>query len=135
MSKPVFIATHAALEKKPPHGQPCTRCGLCCVATLCPLARIVFGHESGPCPALSYDADGSRCGLVDNPMAYAMRLTLKNGVQAMSDAAKHLIGGGTGCDARFNGEPPDLEFYEKLKRLDEQTQAITNRARATWGIR
>jgi hypothetical protein len=59
-----FLAPKGQLEKKPPHGDPCTSCGLCCMATLCPLGRKVFGREIGPCPALIWDEGKSSCGLV-----------------------------------------------------------------------
>ena len=132
--KPAFIAPKGTLEKKPPHGSPCNRCGLCCVATLCPLARVVFGRSLGPCPALSYDADGSRCGLVDEPMKYAMKVTMKSGVEATRSAAKQLIGSSLGCDARFNGEPIDEAFYGRLRDHDRKTASVTRKAKKVWGI-
>ena len=134
--KPVFVAPRGQLEKKPPHGQPCTRCGLCCVASICPLGQTIFRRADGPCPALGYDAEGkSLCGVVDNPMAFAMTVTLRNGVEATREAAKHLIGSATGCDARVNGEPPDLKFYDFLREWDRKNEATTRHAKKVWGIR
>lgn len=133
--KPGFLAPRGTLDKKPPHGAPCNRCGLCCVATLCPLGRHIFKREHGRCPALSYDASGlSSCGLVTEPAKFAMGVALRAGIQVASDAAKHLIGSLTGCDARFNGEPKNEAFYAELRAHDRRTAAITVRARRVWGL-
>ena len=128
------VVPRALAAKKPPHGAPCNRCGLCCIASLCPLAQHVFRKELGPCPALSYDADGSRCGLVDDPMRHARLTTMRNGVEATRTAAKHLIGSATGCDARINGEPKNEAFYAELLRWDERNERRTKAAKKIWGI-
>jgi hypothetical protein len=131
-----FLAAKGTLDKKPPHGAPCNRCGLCCVATLCPLARHVFGREVGPCPALlDFETGASRCGLVEEPMKHAIAVTLRSGVEATSAAARHLIGSGTGCDARFNGEPINEAFYAELREHDRRTRKETARAGKIWGVR
>jgi hypothetical protein len=129
-----FLAPKGQLEKKPPHGDPCTSCGLCCVATLCPLGRKVFGHELGPCPALMWDEGKSSCGLVREPMKHARLVTMKAGVPAASAAAAHLVGAGTGCDARVNGEKPNHEFYDRLRIWDRLNAAKTRAARKLWGV-
>lgn len=141
--KPGFLAPSGTLDKKPPHGQPCNRCGLCCVATLCDLASHVFrgqklpvgGHVRGPCPALLYDGEGlSVCGLVADPMRFAMRVTLAHGTKAASDAAKFLIGSGTGCDARVNGEKADESFYAALVEWDRKNKGAVRTAKKIWGV-
>jgi hypothetical protein len=134
IGKPAFMAPRGAVANKPPHGQPCNRCGLCCIDSLCPLAQHVFGFEFGPCPALSFDAGGSTCGLVAAPATHALRKTLENGLAAMSEAAAHLIGAGHGCDARINDEPPDESFCRRLEELDRQKRAQTRVARKLWGL-
>lgn len=130
-------------EKKAPHGEPCTRCGACCAVTLCPLGVSVFrGNRDpwgdrgveGPCPALSFNAEGSVCGLVDDPMRFAMARTLNNGVEVMKEAARHLIGSNFGCDARFNGEPPNVAFYEKQREFDRRNESKTRRSAKLWGL-
>jgi len=121
--------------EKPAHGSPCNRCGQCCQATICPLGQNIFGRKLGPCPALSFDAERkSCCGLVANPMAYAIAITLEHGVAAASEAAISLIGSGTGCDARFNGETPNEEFYSKLREWDRANASKTRRARKIWRV-
>lgn len=121
--KPVFVAPKHLLEKKPPHGAPCTRCGLCCMATLCKIGEAVFRRSTGPCPALLWNKDGSVCGLV----------AVSEG--EMKDAAKLLILSGDGCDARFNGEPVNPAFHAKLSRLDEAYAPHIKRAKILWGIK
>ena len=120
--KPGFIAPRELLAMKPKHGEPCTRCGICCIASLCPLAEHIFGKRPGPCPALFFDDKGSCCGLVETPGESGL-------------AAKHLIGSGNGCDCRVNGEPGNPEFYKKLEDYDRKNAAQTARAKTIWGIR
>lgn len=121
--KTAFLASRELLKQKPPHGAPCTRCGLCCVATLCPLALHVFGERAGPCPALLWDAaNKSACRLTTDA-----RLP-----EPMRAAALHLIGSGTGCDARFNGEPINHAFYDQLREHDRLTAKQTSAAREQW---
>ena len=119
--KPMFVAPRHLLERKPPHGQPCTRCGLCCMATLCNLASHVFGPGPGPCPALLEKPDGYECGLVTEV-----------GHKDLRDAALLLIGSGTGCDARFNGEPADAAFHAKLSELDRKQEVEVEAAWRLW---
>jgi hypothetical protein len=123
------------LDKKPPHGAACTRCGGCCMVTVCPLGQFVFKREVGPCPALSFNAEGSVCGLVADPMRFAIGATLASGVEATSKAAAHMIGSGQGCDARFNGEPADEAFYRRQREWDHANRAKSRRAKKIWGIK
>jgi len=47
---------------------PCTRCGLCCLAETCALARISFRiGEHDPCPALVFTGDVATCTLESVP--------------------------------------------------------------------
>lgn len=137
-----FIAPRKMLDAKPSHGQPCTRCGLCCYATLCVIGRAAFGHKTepaafglGPCPALEFEADGlSACGLVDHPERHVPKLTATHGVELVRAAAKTIICPATGCDARFNGEPVDHDFNERMSRWDEEHASEIRRAKNLWGI-
>ena len=111
------------VARKPPHGAPCNRCGVCCHATLCELARHVFGPRPGPCPALVPDgADRWACGLV----ASAPPL--------LADAACVLISAGDGCDARINGEPTNTGFHALQGRLDLERADQITAARALWRL-
>lgn len=117
-----FLAPASLLARKPGHGAPCTRCGLCCMATLCDLGQHIFRRQIGPCPALSFDANGSRCGLIDN------------GTASGRAAAAVLVGSGTGCDARFNGEPINHEYNARMARWDAENADRIRAAKSTWGM-
>lgn len=133
MGIPALIPKGLA-DKKPPHGEPCTRCGICCIGSLCPLGQKVFRRAIGPCPALSFDAAGSVCGLVANPMAFEPRTAMKSGVDKAREAAAHLIGSATGCDCRVNGETPNRAFYDKLRIFDRANREKTRAALKLWGL-
>lgn len=134
--KPGFFAPKGTLDRKPAHGQPCNRCGLCCMAVVCPVGAAVLKREQGPCPALDKLPDGTfACGLVAHPHLYAgARRLMLEGPRALSEAAAILVGSGTGCDARFNGEPADQSFYIKLEEWDRVNAGAVARAKRTWGI-
>ena len=135
MTFPAFLAPRGTLAQKPPHGAPCNRCGLCCVATICDLGQHVFGRgPEGPCPGLQKDElDGKpTCGLVVEPMRYDMRRSLLNGWQRMREAALLLIGASEGCDARFNGEAINHAFNGEWIRRTRHSDV--RKARKLWGM-
>lgn len=133
---PIFIAPRSMLDKKPAHGQPCNRCGLCCVASLCDLAQYVFHRMPypGPCPALIRSLDGYSCGMVVQPGRFNAEASVQYGEDRMRDAALLLINGLSGCDARFNGEPQDLAYDRKCDDFDRANAEIISKARAMWGM-
>ena len=104
-----FLAPRSLAARKPPHGSPCTRCGLCCIATLCELARSIFHQTSGPCPALVWEGENSACGLVVASQQHA---------PDYAKAAALVIGSGDGCDCRINGEPINNAFNARLAAQD-----------------
>ena len=121
--------------RKPPHGHACTRCGVCCIASICPLGAHVFRRRRGPCPALLIDDErNASCGLVVEPQKYATRRVLMWGLKTMSDAAAMLVGAGTGCDARINGEQANEPFYQKLRIWDRKNKDTVALAKKIWGI-
>lgn len=120
---------------KPAHGAPCNSCGRCCHRELCPLATTVFGRVAGPCPALQAgEGHALVCGLVVDPMRYALRQSLLKGSDAMSEAAAFLIGAGHGCDAQTADEPRDVAFSNRLRAHGERTRAAARVHAATWGV-
>jgi len=125
---PSFAAPRGALDRKPKHGQPCNGCGLCCVASLCQLGQHVFHRQAlpGPCPAL-VEVVGA-----DHP-TFVCGLTVV-GDPAYRAAAKTIIGAGLGCDARFNGEPPDRDFYMRLAEDDATRADEIKAAKKLWGM-
>ena len=134
----MFRAPKGMLEKKPRHGQPCNNCGLCCTATLCAIGYELFKNKTepaafglGPCPALINSGDGTyACGVVVNPQNY---LPDNSDVGEARAAAMLLIGAGVGCDAWFNGEPPDEGFYLTLEKFDHDNRDQLTVARQKWG--
>lgn len=135
---PIEVAVpRQMVERKPPHGSPCNRCGACCYASLCPLGKKVFRQEIGPCPALLW-APGhpeAACGLVNEPQNYYPLAVLRaGGVEEARQAAALLVGSGTGCDARINGEPKNEAFYLQLRIWDRKNAAAVKAARKTWGV-
>lgn len=134
--KPAFIAPRGMLDNKPKHGQPCNRCGLCCVATLCHLAQHVFQRPEypGPCPALVRSLDGYSCGMVVQPGRFNAAGAVEHGEDRMRDAALLLINGLSGCDARFNGEPSDESYNRKCDAFDSANADVIATARKMWGM-
>lgn len=130
----VFAAPRGMLERKPPHGAPCNRCGLCCVATKCDLGRAIFGSSPGRCPALKQTGPHEySCGAL---MSTAFMATQSEDPEwgDMKRAAALLIRAGEGCDARFNGEPTSLNFHRKCAKLDAARHGMIAAAKKIWGI-
>lgn len=73
------------IARKPPEGEPCTRCGICCLATPCGIGML-FGAKAGqPCHMLLWNEEGlSRCGALEGPMGAVFA---------------DMLGVGHGCDS------------------------------------
>lgn len=121
---------------KPKFGEPCNRCGQCCIKFPCPVGKFLFQQKTGRCPALEQDGDRFSCGLVANPHKYVPPSALPVEFSALSKAAKVFIDAGNGCDAIFAGERKNAAYMES-KRQEMAGQppcpAFTN-ALAVWGI-
>jgi hypothetical protein len=136
-TRPAGLVPREVKERKPKHGAPCNGCGACCMVTRCDLSQHVFGlDEIGPCPALtqtSYCTYG--CGLVLDPKKWAPARAMAKGARSLSNAAFLLIGGGDGCDARFNGEERNVPFAEALDAKWRSGERVkqSRRAKLLWG--
>lgn len=90
----------AEAPQKPPSGEPCNGCGICCAAEPCPLSRLLLRRGSAPCIALEWDrAEGRyRCGLLQRPEHYLRWLPVP-----LAGVARRLAGrwiaAGSGCDS------------------------------------
>jgi hypothetical protein len=112
----------AMLERKPRHGDPCTRCGLCCYAALCDVAKLIHGNRAGPCPELQWDAGGSRCGLIERSTGEAR------------EDAKLLMNAGAGCDMILRGEPRNIQYMRQLLVADIKNRERLDAARIRFGL-
>lgn len=84
------IAVHAVAPAKPPAGALCNGCGVCCSYAPCPLSRLLLGHRTGVCPALTWQGDRYVCGLVVAPTGFARWLPRR--------LVLRWIAAGSGCD-------------------------------------
>jgi hypothetical protein len=129
--KSACLSPHAMLERKPPHGQPCNQCGLCCYAMPCALGAALFATRAGPCPALRFQDNGdSYCDVVAHPEQYSA--TARRAPQFMRLAALSLIRAGDGCDCRVNDEPCNEAFEARLDANDDPR--LCAQARYLWAI-
>jgi len=87
-----------AAPPKPAAGRPCNGCGVCCAVETCPVARVVLLRRRGPCPALEWQGDLYRCGLLARPRHYLPWLP-----DRWDAFARRLLGrwiaAGRGCDS------------------------------------
>jgi hypothetical protein len=129
---------------KPPIGQPCNLCGLCCQLQVCGAGSYALGlverygdRAPGPCPALEQDGDGLACGVLRNPHRWLGQP--QRHARTLRDAFAALIGAGVGCDEA--GDEPDATARPALQRvLDEYRRrfsaaAIRRAARIIHGPR
>ena len=82
---------------KPPTGQPCNGCGLCCLYAPCPVGALISRRTRGACKALAWDALQAqyRCGLLHQPSRHVPWLP----AALTRRLAARWIAAGTGCDA------------------------------------
>lgn len=99
-----IIHLQRAAPNKPPEGQPCNGCGICCALETCPAGRLRFWQKAGPCPALEWSATAARyhCGLLLHPGNYLRGLP-QVAEKLVSWFFARSIAAGKGCDC--NAEP------------------------------
>lgn len=121
------------LPEKATYGQPCNGCGQCCQMEVCPLGAHLFGQVT-PCPALVRGANGSACGLIEAPGAYALAVVAKHGHAIASRSASVLVGAGHGCDARVEGEPDDPAFRRSFRDWVGANRLDIHASLCVWGM-
>lgn len=95
-----IIHLHRAAPDKPPEGQPCNGCGVCCASEPCPVGIVFSRKINGACKALTWSEPGQkyRCGVIVEP-----RQHLPRGFgwlsPLLSKLAHRYISAGSGCDA------------------------------------
>jgi len=131
MTALVRVPRHVAV-RKPPHGAPCNRCGLCCFMSLCALGEKVFNRPPlpGPCPGLVKDGDGTyACDVARNPDKYK-----PGDVGVLRAAAQEIIFAGDGCDCRINGEPINHAYRRRCEKKEKANLVNRIAALKIWGI-
>jgi hypothetical protein len=94
---PRVILLHADAPPKPPEGQACNGCGLCCAAAPCPLGMVASRRRHGACAALEWaEARGHyRCGVLAQPKRWLPWLP-----ERLARAlVRRWIAAGRGCDS------------------------------------
>jgi len=120
--------------EKPPIGDPCNGCGLCCRAQICAAGSFTMGlvdrygeRADGPCPALvEQEGGGFACGMVLRPRDYALG---RAGAHDLREAVKMMIGAGAGCD---EGEDDEALRRVQVRFLEVNGPMRIERAVALW---
>lgn len=94
------IHLHRDAPPKPPTGDACNGCGLCCAAEPCPLGMLVSRRRHGACSALQWQDEPPRyvCGLLTDPARH-LPVALAFTAPAVRRLAARGISAGSGCDA------------------------------------
>lgn len=77
--------------RKPVQGEPCTNCGICCIATPCGLGIELGSPEGQSCQFLRWEAGRSRCG--------ALALIVEQAPEPVYTFIRFKLGIGKGCDS------------------------------------
>lgn len=99
------IELHEKSPPKPPLGEACNGCGVCCAAEPCPVAHIFLFQRRGRCRALLWQEENNRyaCGMVLAPHLYSPLVPKMFGAWAGAFFARG-IAAGSGCDAKIEVE-------------------------------
>ncbi|MCK6419872.1 MAG: hypothetical protein L6Q73_03075 [Aquabacterium sp.] len=93
------IVLHVQAPPKPPVGQPCNGCGVCCAWQPCPLGMVVSRRRHGRCSALRWvdEERRYRCGVLWAPSTY-LPGPLRWLEPLLARLALRWIAAGSGCD-------------------------------------
>lgn len=96
------IHIHPEAPPKPPLGEPCNGCGVCCLAEPCPVGMLISRKRRGACEALVWSDPEGRylCGLL------ATRGPSSGWRRVWRAWVRRLISSGSGCDASMVVERP-----------------------------
>ena len=98
MPRTIFL--HVQAPAKPPVGQACNGCGVCCADEPCPLGQLASRRRRGRCAALAWDEARSlyRCGLLTQPARH-LPGPLRGLAPWLTRWARRWIAAGRGCDS------------------------------------
>ena len=98
------IQIHPDAASKPPQGEPCNGCGVCCAAEPCPVGMVISRKRHGTCKALMWNAAERRyrCGVVSEPQRYVAPRWFGGWLARF---AMRMIAAGRGCDCDLVVEP------------------------------
>ena len=102
---------------KPAFGDPCNRCGVCCLATQCEVSKARFGKQT-LCPALELDGGKYNCGLMVNAKKYVPERVALFGKETMERLMK-LISGDGSCSCKTQGSLPSVEALARSRAYDD----------------
>ena len=103
---------------KPAFGDPCNRCGVCCLASQCCVSTARFGKVA-ICPALELDGNGKyTCGLMVNAEKYVPSRVSMFGKATMELYMKIIMGDGS-CSCKANGEIASDAAIAREKAYDD----------------
>jgi len=92
-----IVHLHRDAPSKPPPGEPCNRCGVCCAAETCPTGRLLFRRRTGPCPALVLYDGCYACELAVAPERH-LPILPRRLMPLAARLFRRWIAAGTGCD-------------------------------------
>jgi hypothetical protein len=99
------VLLHRQAPPKPPAGEACNGCGVCCAAEPCPLGAWLSRRRSGPCAALSWDDTEARyrCAALLQPARWLPLLP----TGWARRLARRWVAAGQGCDCSLQAAPPN----------------------------
>lgn len=116
--------------RKPLYGSPCNGCGSCCQRSICLLGQGIFPnipHRSAACPALEWDGEKYRCGVLSSESDPIRRefiqLTLGHGFGCCSSITEEDYAAESVVEARFRRVRSRIDF-----RLRELSNIIMERS-------
>ncbi|MBT9493692.1 MAG: hypothetical protein IV107_15405 [Paucibacter sp.] len=111
-----IIHIQPAAPPKPPEGQPCNGCGVCCLSEPCPIGMLLSRRRHGACTALRWSEPDSRyvCGMLVAPLRAlgwrgAGNSRFANGLAHwLTRVSARWISAGSGCDSKLEvSKAPD----------------------------
>jgi hypothetical protein len=105
------IELHPKSPEKPLFGTPCNGCGVCCAASLCPVAVVFLFQIKGKCRAMLWQDGRYVCGMAVSPDLY-IKLIPEKGRELSARFFASRIAAGLGCDstAEIVGEIQSIEI-------------------------